>query len=53
MGTGAEGLHVIDAVIIILSLLVSLWIGFYFSRGQKTTNKLVAAWLTDFLISTR
>jgi len=43
MGIGGEGLHVIDAVIIILSLLVSLWIGFYFSKGQKTTNKFYAA----------
>lgn len=35
--------RIIDYVIIILSLLVSLWVGFYFSKGQKSTDKFYTA----------
>ncbi|CAN0396733.1 unnamed protein product, partial [Scytosiphon promiscuus] len=37
------GLHLIDYAIIVASLLVSLYIGFYFSKGQKSTKKYFAA----------
>lgn len=37
------GLPVIDYIIIVISLLVSLYIGFYFSKGQKSTKKYFAA----------
>ena len=42
MNTGG-GLHFIDYAIIIISLIVSLYIGFYFSKGQKSTKKYYAA----------
>lgn len=38
-----NGLHFIDYLIIVLSLLVSLYIGYYFSKGQKSTKKYFAA----------
>lgn len=38
-----KGLHFIDYAIIALSLLVSLYIGFYFAKGQKSTKKYYAA----------
>lgn len=38
-----SGLHLIDYAIIVASLLVSLYIGFYFSKGQKSTKKYFAA----------
>ena len=40
---GLTGLHFIDYVIIVLSLILSLYIGFYFSKGQKSTKKYYAA----------
>jgi len=39
----ANGLPVIDYLIIIVSLLASLYIGFFFSKGQKSTKKYFAA----------
>lgn len=42
-GTPPSGLPVIDYVIILVSLLASLYVGFYFSRGQKSTQKYFAA----------
>jgi len=41
--TEINGLHFIDYLIIALSLAVSLYIGFYFSKGQKSTKKYFAA----------
>jgi len=38
-----NGLHFIDYLIIVLSLVVSLYIGYYFSKGQKSTKKYFAA----------
>jgi len=38
-----SGLPFIDYVIIVVSLLASLYIGFYFSKGQKSTRKYFAA----------
>jgi SSS family solute:Na+ symporter len=38
-----SGLPFIDYAIIAISLLASLYIGFYFSRGQKSTQKYFAA----------
>jgi SSS family solute:Na+ symporter len=37
------GLHFVDYAIILLSLIVSLYVGFYFSKGQKSTKKYYAA----------
>jgi solute:Na+ symporter, SSS family len=37
------GLHFIDYAIILLSLAGSLYIGFYFAKGQKSTKKYFAA----------
>ncbi len=39
----APGLHWIDYLLIILSLVVSVGVGFYFARGQKTTDKFYTA----------
>ena len=36
-------LHIVDYVIIVLSLIVSVGIGFRFARGQKSTSKYFAA----------
>ena len=41
--SGMNGLHFIDYLIIVLSLAVSLYIGYYFSKGQKSTKKYFAA----------
>ncbi|MBE0654667.1 MAG: sodium transporter, partial [Bacteroidales bacterium] len=38
-----KGLHFVDYLIIILSLVVSLYLGFHFSKGQKSTKKYFAA----------
>ena len=38
-----KGLHFIDYAIILLSLIGSLYIGFYFSKNQKSTQKYYAA----------
>ncbi|MCF8381332.1 MAG: sodium:solute symporter [Bacteroidales bacterium] len=38
-----KSLHLLDYAVIILSLIVSLYIGFYFSKGQKSTKKYFAA----------
>lgn len=40
---GANNLHFVDYAIIIVSLLVSLLIGVYFAKGQKSTVKYFAA----------
>ncbi len=40
---GTKGLQFLDYLIIALSLLVSLYIGFYFAKGQKSTIKFFAA----------
>lgn len=40
---GTNKLHFLDYSIIIILLLVSLYIGFYFSKGQKSTQKYFAA----------
>lgn len=37
------GLHLIDYLIILISLAVSLYLGFHFSKGQKSTKKYYAA----------
>lgn len=42
-GTLLTTLPVIDYVIILVSVLVSLYIGFYFSKGQKSTQKYFVA----------
>jgi len=39
----SNGLHIIDYIIIILSLAGSLYVGFYFSKNQKSTRKYFAA----------
>ena len=39
----ALGLHWIDYLIIILSLVVSVWVGLFFAKGQKTTDKFYTA----------
>ena len=41
--TGVNNLHFVDYAIIIVSLLVSLLIGVYFAKGQKSTVKYFAA----------
>jgi SSS family solute:Na+ symporter len=41
--TMGSGLHFIDYAIIIISLIISLYVGFYFSKGQKSTKKYYAA----------
>jgi solute:Na+ symporter, SSS family len=38
-----EGFYIIDYLIIFISLAISVWIGIYFSRGQKSTNKFYKA----------
>jgi len=38
-----RGLHFIDYSIILISLLVSLYVGFHFAKGQKSTKKYFAA----------
>jgi solute:Na+ symporter, SSS family len=38
-----ETLHIFDYIIIGLTLVVSLWVGFRFARGQKSTQKYFAA----------
>ncbi len=40
---GGGGLHFIDYAIIAISMIVSLYVGFYFSKGQKSTKKYYAA----------
>ena len=37
------GLHIVDYIIILISLAGSLYIGFYFSKNQKSTKKYYAA----------
>jgi solute:Na+ symporter, SSS family len=39
----SSGLPLVDYIIIIVSLLASLYIGFHFSKGQKSTKKYFAA----------
>ena len=39
----APGLHWMDYLIIVISLVVSVGMGFYFSKGQKTTGKFYTA----------
>ena len=39
----SSGLHWIDYLIIILSLVVSVWVGLFFAKGQKTTDKFYTA----------
>lgn len=39
----SAGLPVLDYIIIIFSLAASLYVGFYFSKGQKSTKKYFAA----------
>lgn len=41
--TVSNGLHIIDYIIILLSLVGSLYVGFYFSKNQKSTKKYYAA----------
>jgi len=36
-------MHIIDYLIIVLSLIISVYVGFYFSKGQKSTKKFFAA----------
>ena len=38
-----NNLHALDYIIIIISLVVSLFIGGYYAKGQKTTSKYYAA----------
>lgn len=38
-----RGLHFVDYLIIVFSLMTSLFIGLYFSKNQKSTNKYFAA----------
>ena len=37
------GLHYVDYAVILISLIVSLYVGFHFSKGQKSTKKYFAA----------
>ena len=38
-----NNLHIVDYIIIIISLVVSLYIGIFFAKGQKTTSKYFKA----------